>query len=257
MEVSGRVRHALEDPSWAWWSMVRRTWILPGRQDYRRFIVLSRSRTGSNLLISYLNSHPRVHAEGERLARVDGRDPTEVLMEIFGPQPPPVRAKGFKIFYYHPVDADASRLWARLRADEELYVIHLRRRNTLRAVVSRALAERRDSWTTNRTAAPDPNAVVRLDADGVRKEFEQTEAWVRWGDSQFDGHPLLDLSYEELVADPADAFAGVADFLGVRRRAPWTEFRRQNPHALSKLIENYEELQRVFADTRWAPFFEG
>lgn len=33
--------------------------------DFKRFIVLSRSRTGSNMLISYLKSHPIVYAECE------------------------------------------------------------------------------------------------------------------------------------------------------------------------------------------------
>src|SRR3546814_16230707 len=45
-----------------------------GHTGFTKFIVLSRSRTGSNMLVSLLDSHPRVVAEGEIVARLDGRD---------------------------------------------------------------------------------------------------------------------------------------------------------------------------------------
>src|SRR3546814_8552873 len=45
-----------------------------GHTGFTKFIVLSRSRTGSNMLVSLLDSHPRVAAEGEIVARLDGRD---------------------------------------------------------------------------------------------------------------------------------------------------------------------------------------
>src|SRR3546814_732374 len=44
-----------------------------GHTGFTKFIVLSRSRTGSNMLVSLLDSHPRVVAEGEIVARLDGR----------------------------------------------------------------------------------------------------------------------------------------------------------------------------------------
>src|SRR3546814_21202572 len=44
-----------------------------GHTGFTKFIVLSRSRTGSNMLVSLLDSPPRVVAEGEIVARLDGR----------------------------------------------------------------------------------------------------------------------------------------------------------------------------------------
>ena len=46
-----------------------------GHEDYVPFIVLTRSRTGSNLLVSFLNGHPDIFCEGEIFARMAGRDP--------------------------------------------------------------------------------------------------------------------------------------------------------------------------------------
>mgnify|MGYP006437466411 CR=1 FL=1 len=40
-------------------------------ENFTKFIVLSRSRTGSNLLISMLNSHPNISAEGEKFSRLN------------------------------------------------------------------------------------------------------------------------------------------------------------------------------------------
>jgi hypothetical protein len=41
------------------------TGLLPGQLHYTRFLVVGRSRTGSNLLRSLLSAHPQVEAYGE------------------------------------------------------------------------------------------------------------------------------------------------------------------------------------------------
>ncbi len=45
-----------------------------GNTDYRRFMILSRTRTGSTMLLSLLNSHPNVYAEGEIFRALNGRN---------------------------------------------------------------------------------------------------------------------------------------------------------------------------------------
>ncbi len=77
--------------------------------DFQRFIVLSRSRTGSNMLLSFLNSHPNIHAEGEVFNRLNGQNYQEILSRVFADQPPRILAKGFKIFYYHPMALSRGR----------------------------------------------------------------------------------------------------------------------------------------------------
>lgn len=75
-----------------------------GANNHGKFIVLARARTGSNLLISLLNSHPNIYVESEIFAMkpregIDGR-----LRKVFSKQPGFIMAKGFKVFYFHPND---------------------------------------------------------------------------------------------------------------------------------------------------------
>src|SRR5215470_17880833 len=74
-----------------------------GHDHFTKFIVLSRSRTGSNLLQSLLSSHPEIVTENEILQRLDGRNPRDIVARAYARQPYFVKAKGFKVFYYHPI----------------------------------------------------------------------------------------------------------------------------------------------------------
>ena len=82
-----------------------------GHRNFKRFIVLSRSRTGSNMLISYLNSHPNIVAKGEALKRMNRKSASDILKEIYSNQPFWKKAVGFKIFYYHPLRDISNNIW--------------------------------------------------------------------------------------------------------------------------------------------------
>src|SRR5690606_26460474 len=114
--------------------------------ECRKFIVLSRSRTGSNLLISFLNSHPNIRARGEMFARLNGKNCKDVLARGFARQPFYVKATGFKIFYYHPMDDDSGHVWDVLAELDDLRIIHLKRRNILRTLISRKIADTQGVW---------------------------------------------------------------------------------------------------------------
>ncbi len=97
-----KIREAAFDPK----QTVRRLGLRAGRivgsRQYRKFIVLARSRTGSNLLTSMLNSLWSIAAHGEILSWTRGRTLEDVLADAFCRYPHYVKAVGFKIFYYHP-----------------------------------------------------------------------------------------------------------------------------------------------------------
>jgi len=230
---------------------------IAGHDDYVRFIVLTRSRTGSNLLISFLNGHPDIFAEGEIFARMNERDPLARLAAAFGRQPRHIKAKGFKIFYYHPLDADGTALWQRLAGMQGLRVIHLTRRNVLRTLLSRKIAGLQDAWTATRY---DRSAVearrVRFTPEELEQGFQETRRWEESVDRRFPAQATLHLSYEELIADPAAVYAAMLAFLGAREVAPSTHLRRQNPEKLRELIDNYSELKEAFAGSPWQAYFD-
>ena len=130
---------------------------------------------------------------------------------------------GFEIFS-HPLDDDSARIWQHpeLELDRDLAVIHLRRRNVRRAVVSRAIAEQRNVWLD---LADEPRVgrgskPVAISRAELEAAFRQTHAWEAAGDLRFANHRVLTLFYEELVADTDAAFSTVTDFLGVRFARP-------------------------------------
>jgi LPS sulfotransferase NodH len=227
---------------------------------YRRFLVVTRARTGSNLLISALDSHPNVHAEGELLQQVAPDDIDAVLARIyFAPRPRAIGASGFKIFYYHPLGDETGVVWDKLRAVEGLHVVHLNRRNRLRTFTSRRIADQTRVWIDKKrgnegTDAREPLTLRRRE---LQKAFEQGVAFETECEQRFAGWPMIEMYYEDLVTDLAAAMRPLTMFLGVPDAPVRPQTKQQNPEPLSTLIANYDELARDFADTPWAAFFDG
>ena len=229
-----------------------------GHEDYQRFVVLSRSRTGSNLLVSLLNAHPGVMAEWEVFACTHGEDPLNILARIYGKQPHYVKARGFKLFYYHPLDQDGDELWEELAEDRQLRVLHLKRRNILRTLISRKIAGLQDVWTAG--SAPQPRhgrpKAMRFTVAELAEGFRETRAWEAKGDRTFRDHPLLPVYYEDLVADRQECLGQVLDFLHLPRLPLRSDMRKQNPERLVDLVANYAELKAAFAGSEWQRFFD-
>ena len=260
--VRARTKLAVKEPRKAYKLLIVRSFgssLSPFRHsDFRRFIVLTRSRTGSNLLISYLNSHPQIYAESEIFSWLHGREHRQVLAKVFTKQPFFIKAKGFKIFYYHPQDDDSGLVWRYLMAMPDLHVIHLKRTNILRTLVSRKIAAMADIWTARSSSEvrAQKKKPVRFSVEELREGFEQTRAWEAQGDAMFRDHPLLQVTYEELTTEPESMFNRVTTFLGVPYKSPRTALRKQNPESLRELIANYDSLKAEFQNTEWASFFE-
>jgi LPS sulfotransferase NodH len=228
-----------------------------GHHDFVRFVVLTRSRTGSNLLLSFLNSHPNVFCEGEIFSKLKGTDPIKRLNNTFGKQPRHVRAKGFKIFYYHPLDADAVEFWAELERRTEFRIIHLTRDNILRTLLSRKIAGIQGAWTGTRfDQGETADKQVSFHADELEEGFRQTQAWQDSAAARFAGHPMLQLTYEGLTENPLDSYRALSTFLGLPASELRTSLNKQNPESFRRLIRNYDELKQRFTGSPWDKYFD-
>ena len=167
-------------------------------KDYTRMIILSRSRTGSNLLMSLLNSHPKVHIHGEVFDWLRGRTCKEIYEETF-PEIAEVDCLGFKIFYTHPIDDQEKSVWEMLKNDRSLKIVHLVRKNMLRTYVSQAIAEKNDIWTSQMGAATDEEKVVHIDFDKLMFDFKLTEQFVYLSKQYFTHHRHIEVTYDELI----------------------------------------------------------
>ena len=252
--------------------------IRTGHFDYERFIVLGRSRTGSNLLRSLLNAHSKVEAYGEifrnpsrgamdwdhigniqqsdQMHRLLINDPVKFIdTRVFRRYPMEIQAVGFKIFYYHAHEGNWQAIWPYLQQQTSTRVIHMKRQNLLNTHVSRKRAEITDIWV-NTTGRAEQSVSVMLDYDECLADFQRTRAWEEEYDARLAGHPKIELLYEELAQNTDREMVRVQKFLGLDYQPVAPTIFKQSQHRLSRVIANYDELKIQFAGSPWADFFE-
>lgn len=248
--------------------------LVGGHTDYTRFIILGRSRSGSNFLRGLLNSHSQVITFEELFKNPDqigwGLDgypgdprtlqhfqtaPIAFLEKsVFGKMPPNVKAVGFKLFYYHAHGTSLEPIWAYLKDHTEIHVLHIKRKNILKTHLSKKRAEITDAWI-NLTGEKEKAPQVALDYEQCRLDFEQTRAWEDAYTKFFQQHPVMELIYEDLARNYAQRMEDVQAFLGVDREAVQPQTFKQASRPLSEAITNYAELKHQFAGSPWAEFF--
>lgn len=262
----------LQDPALR--RSAREAGLLPAHTDYTRFIILGRSRTGSNFLRGLIQSNPAVVTFGEVFRNVDAldmdnaqypnspalldlyqHDPLAFLEKaIYGKMPPEVHAVGFKLFYYHARQAPFDQLWPVLQADQHLHIIHIKRRNILKTHISRENAEKSGSWVNTSGTKEDPGPIT-VDYEACLTDFERTRQWEQEADLFFAGHPMLQVTYEDLAAQTVQSGQLIQQFLGLEPVPVQARTFRQSRKPLSEAIANYADLKRRFAGTPWAEFF--
>ena len=231
---------------------------------YTRFIVLTKPRTGSNLLVNSLQSHPDMKVFGELFrGGVDDAVKADILnsvedyfqSRIFKQYGRGIKAVGFKIFYHHPVYDHTGKVWQYLLGMDDLKVIHLRRENILKALVSMKIATNTDVWKESNESKDMVYKRVALTVDECRNYFDQTRKWEEEASEKFANNPLLELTYEELTSDYQMQMQSIQEFLDVEPIELQPKTAKQNPEALSELILNYEELKMHFSGTEWERLF--
>lgn len=256
-------------------SLALKIGLLNGHKKYTRFIILGRSRTGSNFLRGLLDSHPAVLTLGEIFRNEDAvdfnhpdytaskkimslyqSDPAEFLEKaVFRKIPSQYRALGFKLFYYHARTSPFDRLWPYLHSHREIHIIHIKRRNMLYTHLSRARAEQTGVWV-NTTGEKEEQRVLSLEYESCLRDFEQTRNWEKWADEFFVHHPLKVVYYEDLSMDYSQQAAALQRFLGLDEVPVQPRTHKQMQVPLSQAIQNYSELKQRFQASEWAAFFE-
>jgi len=249
--------------------------LLDGHQDYERFIILGRSRSGSNFLRGLLNSHSQLVVLGEifqnqtkigwaypgylqtrRNYSLFLNDPIKFLdTKVFKKFPPQIAAVGFKIFYYHAQTANWQPIWNYLFAQKSLKVIHIKRRNILRTHLSRKLAAMDSNWV-NTNGGQEDHRSVTLDYEECLNDFIQTREWEQNYDHLFEDHPITEVIYEDLAKDYSGEMGRLEGFLGVQAERVKPQTFKQSNQPLSQAISNFTELKAHFLGTPWESFFE-
>lgn len=239
-----------------------------------RFAVITRGRTGSNLLMSLLGSHPAIVEEreifGENQLRRD-----EVVREIRRLGAPGYlehqlrprflrSAVGIKILWHQLSSSHGERYdlhdlpdaWSALRAADDIKILYLTRRNVLASVLSQKVASSTGQFVRTKASEQVDLPTVRIDPEELEKNFEGEDQNHARARDEFGHHPFLRLAYEDLVDDRQATCAQVLEFLDV---FPWrlrSNLVKQVTSSPADLIENYDELRARFAKTKWADHFD-
>ena len=241
-----------------------------------KFIILGRSRTGSNFLRGLLNSCSGVKVFGEVFKNpekvewgIDGyreskrardqylTDPAAFLQsEIFGKRSVDKSAVGFKLFYYHAQTEPWDRIWTSLLSDRTVHILHMKRKNILRTFLSRTRAGETDAWVRLSDNEEQPMPRIHLSYQECLSEFVQTRRQEQEFDLLFAEHPLLEITYEDLSEDYSAELCRIQKFLGLPQEDVKPTTYKQSRDSLDHAIVNYQELKAKFTDSPWATFFE-
>lgn len=225
-----------------------------GHPVNQRFMIVGNARTGSNYLLDGLKTSPGIRMYHEIFAshnRQLGTDFEEILSTIYQHESKSTQMVGFKVFYNHLTDEE----WQKLAACKDLKIIHLTRRNRLRTVISLEIAFKTGRWTNAGNSAGPKEKRITLDPLKLLKRLEQIEEGEAATRARFCDRPMLEIVYEELVQSPHQMFASVGTFLGVDGIDPGQiRLKRQNPESLAQLIVNYDEIESVLKNSRFAEY---
>lgn len=250
-----------------------------------RFIILAAARTGSNLLRDLVRSHPAVFAGSElfnpnlvkqgvipwyelgspsdeaakinsdpelnRLRQVDPGKFIDTIVNIthgWG-----YRVIGFKCMYFFPTPEDPAGRY--LINDKKLHVIHLKRRNLLRRLVSWERALATDSWYLQRGESGPELPVVTLPIAKVVEDITSIQSAQGHYDACFKEHPMLEVFYEDLEQDPQAVGVRALNFLGLKASYKLDiRLEKTGVDTLREAIANYDELKSSLP--QWASFFD-
>jgi LPS sulfotransferase NodH len=213
------------------------------------FLVLGAARTGSTLLVDYLNCHPLIRCRSEILnpdyelygdPRAMSHERLRLHVEAHFARPPRVVA-GAKILTYQLDELDLS-LQDVLDVLCGPAVIVLYRRHVIEQFVSLKIAERSGRWHSTGHVNDDS---IRLEPEEFAAFAEREHRMWRTNIAALAETRVHYLSYERLCANPASAMCGVFDFLELKPAAFRSAFVKLNPRPLSERLVNYQEFVRL------------
>lgn len=231
------------------------------RHQVSRFVLLFAGRSGSTYLISKLNSHPNICAQGEKLADLEEEEASAQLKWARGFLSPPLVGRnqvlGFKTKLVDVLDPNG---FAQVLRETQSGIIYLQRQNHIKAVVSRLNGMRLLDKTGRWNLFDEENRLSPFEIDPI--EFNSMlEHRVRV-DRNLENYvqalllPTLSLSYEELILDESSLFGRIFAFLEVSPIGLQGRTFKNTPDDLSKIVINLDELRFNYIGTPYESMFD-
>lgn len=231
-----------------------------------KFFIFCQGRSGSNLLVNLLKSHPEVYCDYELFnqgllkkkplwkRQMIYKLPMQFLCYRRVRNPKPI--VGFKLLCYQ-YRTNERRLRSLFSGDWK--IIHLQRKDVFRQVISGFVARETGIWMKT-ASVKQPDKTFRLNPENlitaIRDKLENREFEVR----QIEKVDHIRLVYEEdlLYSDRwQKTIERVFAYLGTDYAPVQSFTERISARPYSSLIENYEELLEAVKKSEFASILEG
>lgn len=233
------------------------------RPQITPYVILFIERDGSTYLTSLLMSHPDIQAIYERFAvlkqkGVNAHDQLEWASRYLArPMISRYKAVGFKTKLVDVLDPDG---FVDLLRQKNCKIIQMRRRNFIKAVVSkinaRRLYEASGNWNLYNEADRMPAFEIDPQTfDQLLKEREQADRDL----SDFVGSlelPTINVEYEDLLINKSKTLCEVFNFLGVQNLPVESKTLKHTSDDLRQVVQNLDELRAHYDGTIYQRMFD-
>lgn len=231
------------------------------RNQVVTYVLFLIGRVGSTYLTHLLNSHPDIYALQEELAELKEQGVQAQLEWTRQFLTPPLvggkRVRGFSVKKIQLLDPG---LFTQLLLEKQPKIIHMQRRNTVKAVVSylngKRLAEKTGMWGL----FDEKDRLPAFEIDP--QEFEQSlQRRIAVEEDLADyvktiNLPRLELFYEDMVVDLDGFLKPLFEFLEVEPRELSAEVKKNTSDDLRRVITNFDVLKANYTGTRFEKMFD-
>jgi LPS sulfotransferase NodH len=233
------------------------------RPQVTDYVILFIERDGSTYLTSMLMEHPDIQAEYEKFAvlRQQGAAGKEQLAWLDSFLTPPWIGKkaalGFKTKLVDVLDMNG---FTRLLQNKSCHIIQMRRRNMVKAVVSRINARRLYEASGHWNLYKESDRMPPLDIDP--EQFEQFLEERRQADQTLDDYvgnldlPKIKVEYEDLLVNRDRVMKELFAFIKVRAQKLQGKTLKNTQDDLREVVLNFDDLRARYAGTVYEPMFD-
>lgn len=233
------------------------------RLQVTNFVILFIERDGSTYMVSMLQSHPAVTSVYEQFAvmRQENQSAGKQLAWCHKFYSPPFigrkKAYGFKTKLVDVLDPSG---FTSLLREKQVHVIHMSRRNRVKAVVSRINAQRLYEATGKWNLYNEANRMPAMDIEPqkfARYLKEREDA-----DKELDHFvkalqlPTLHIVYEDLLTDRDSVLSEVFTFLDIPPYPVREKTKKHTKDDLRLVVSNFYDLRSHYLGTSYEPMFD-
>ena len=235
-------------------SLLAHWWLRP-HEAYQPLFVLATHRSGSNLLVDYLNRLAGVRCQSEilcptlavgpRSSRLSSRQALLHMRRSLHLATTPIRGAKLMLDQLNLYRLSLDALDAAFSRPK--YIV-LYRQSLAEQYLSRKSAKATDQWVLKQ--GQDRKQVrVQVDPDELRRYCETVkQSYRKILEHRWLAERAVLVSYEELTADPDGWLSGhIAPLLGVPAGKPETCLRKQNTRPIAERVANHGEVAALLA----------